>query len=65
MIQQYGSRFKVNNDIKNGIEWFNEQNHGLKIDIIENNNYDVFYLGYKFRETKDDVPKDAHNEEAI
>ena len=65
VLQKYGTRYKLNNDIISGIEWFNEQNHSFRIDVIENKEHDVFYLGYKFKETKDDVPKEAHNEEAI
>ena len=61
----YNKSVELNNDIISGIEWFNEQNHSFRIDVIENKEHDVFYLGYKFKETKDDVPKEAHNEEAI
>lgn len=64
-IEKKSYKFKKNNDIQTAIEWFNEKFPDIKIDILSNKKYDSIFMSLKVKETKEDVPKEAINEEAI
>jgi hypothetical protein len=64
-IEKKSYKFKKNTDIQTAIDWLTEKVADIKIETLSNKKYDTFYLSLKIKETKEDVPKEAINEEAI
>lgn len=54
VIQKYGLRLKDNKDIISALEWLPKQCQDIKTDKFSNERYDVYYIGYKFKEQKEE-----------
>lgn len=64
-IEKTSYKYKKNKDIETAIEWLQEKVSDIKIEVLSNKKHDTFFMSLKVKETKEDVPKEAINEEAI
>lgn len=75
LIQKFAYKLAENKEITNAIDWMYSQLPEVKIDKISVGSYDVFYLGYKFKEQKEEsikqeqveqpLPTETNNEAAV
>lgn len=64
-IETTSFKHKKNNDIQSALDWLQERVSDIKVEVLSNKKYDTFFMSLKVKETKEDVPKEAINEEAI
>lgn len=64
-VQKHGLRYRTNKEIQATADWFNELMVDHKIEVMSNDTFDLYFIGPLIIETKEDVAKEAHNEETI
>lgn len=65
LVQRHGFKYRTNKEIQLTVDWFNEIMVDHKVEIMANDSYDLYFIGPLLIETKEDISKEAHNEEAI
>lgn len=56
-IQKYALKFAENRDITVALELLAKKYPEIKVDKVNSGNYDTFYVGYKFKEAKEEEAK--------
>ena len=65
VIQKAAYKYFENVQIAAAFEWLTSKFPDIKMDKVSTKTYDVFYVGYKFKEVREEEPKPVLKEEVI
>ena len=66
IIRKYAVNYKENRDISKALDWVTKKYPDFKVDKVSLPGYDSFYIGYKFKEAKEEeVMQEVIKEEEV